>query len=201
MQNIREKVDYAEFSAGQAAEISGVNAPLQRHWRKRGLLPDIEPGKHARFGPGEVLRMMIMKAFSDSNISIKGARIFTQTAADIAGRILQTLPGAVELTADPSLGPDFIDRERRRLEDWRDMHRARYLFMPLPEREDATGAIAIYQREDLSDLHTLLDEDGFHGLLIDVDAIARALLARAQRAHNLPLEKRTFTRELDGPSI
>lgn len=198
MSNIREKVEYAEFSAGQAAEISGVNASLQRHWRQRGLLPDIEPGKHARFGPGEVLRMTIMKAFSDSNISIKGARIFTQTAADIAGRILQTLPGAVELVADPSLGPDFIDRERRRLEDWRDMRRVRYLFMPLPEREDGPGAIAMYQREDLSDLHTLLDEDGFHGLLIDVDAIARAFLARAFRAHKRPLETRTFTREPDG---
>lgn len=198
MSKIIETVQYAEFSAGQAAKISGVNAPLQRHWRARGLLPDIEPGKHARFGPDDVLHMTIMQAFSDSNISIKGARIFTKAAADIAKSILQTLPGAVEFVADYSLGHAFINHERRRLKDWRDMSGARYLFMPLPEREDASGRIVMYKRKDLSDLHTLLDEDGFHGLLIDVEALARAFLDRALRVNTFPLETRSYTLEQDG---
>ena len=199
--NIRQTPEYAEFSAGQAAEISGVNAPLQRNWRQRGLLPDVVPGKHARFGPGEVLDMMIMKAFSDSNISIKGARIFLQTAGQVARAFLNALPGAVEIiVADSSLGPGIIDEERRSIEEWRDTHLPRrYLYMPLPEREDGSDSIAIHECENLSDLHTLLNEDTFHGLLIDTDAIARAFLARARNVTDRPLMTVTFTREADTP--
>lgn len=193
MSNIACHIAYAEFSAGQAAEISGVNTTLQRQWRKRDLLPELEAGKHARFLPGEVLHMMIMKSFSDSSISIKAARAFTLKTKDIAIRILQALPGAVEMSAEPRLGTDFIEKERRTLEDWRDMRRCRYLFMPLPEREDTSDNTAIFEREDLSDLHTLLDEESFNGLLIDVEAIARTFLARAKRASKCPLEIRTFT--------
>lgn len=196
--NIRSEIRHAEFSAGQAADISGVNAALQRHWRRRGLLPDIAPGKKARFGPGEVLGMMIMKAFSDSNISIKGARLFTQTATDVANALLYALPGAVKIVADAGCSPGIVQSERRTLEEWRNQHiKRRYLFMPLPEQENSAGTIIMYQREDLSDLAALLDGNGFHGLLIDTDAIARAFLARALQANKRPLQTITLTRALN----
>lgn len=191
MSIIREEIEYAEFTAAQAFEITGVNQALQRHWRRRGLLPDLEAGKHARFGPGEVLHMMIMRVFSDSNISIKATRALTQTAKDLARRILRALPGAVEIVAPP----DVVETERKRIEDYRAMWRCRYLVVPLPEIESPSGEPLRHELEDLSNLHQLIDEDSFNALVIDVESIARAFLSRAKRTSPRPLETLKITLE------
>lgn len=193
--------EYTLFGAGQVAEISGVSVSLQRHWRRRGLMPDIEPGKNAKYGPGEVLHMMIMRTFSDSNISIKAARALTLKAKDLATRILRTLPGAVDIVAGPGVPSGLIAKERQSLEDYRAMWRCRYLVVPLPEIEDASGETRTYEREDLSDLYQLIDEDSFNALVIDVEAIARAFLSRAKRTSPRPLETLKITLEEDPPSI
>jgi len=55
------------------------------------------------------------------------------------------------------------------------------------------GRIAQYLRADLSDLLELVDQDGlFHGLLIDLEAVAKLVHSRA----NLPLETHVVTARL-----
>lgn len=195
----RQKTEYLRFPPGQAAEITGVNTALQRHWRRRGLLPDLIDGKHPRFLPGELLRIFVMRHFTEANIGIKNTQAFTTAAKDTANALLLTMPGVVKIIADTALGADFEKRERERIAAWSHMRRGyRYLVIPLPEREDTPGAPALYQRETLSDLPTLFGEDAPITLTLDCEAIARAFLARVRRITDAPLETWTFTLEREG---
>lgn len=185
-----EYCDQAEFSAGEAADISGVNPVLQRHWRKRGLLPQIEGERNARFSISEVVRMTIMQRLTEGGISIKGLQAFSGLAAHHATAKLMGLPGSVAIKAD---SPDAEAEERQRIESWAAHSKVRYVFWPLPERDDLEGRIAQYLRADLSDLHELVDQEGvFHGLLIDLEAVAKLVHSRAK----LPLETHVVTARL-----
>lgn len=188
-----EYTDQREFSAGAAYEVSGVNQKLQTHWRDRGLLSPIEGRGHARFQIGEVVRMTIMQRLSESGISIKGLQKFSALAAHHATAMLMAMAGAVAIKADT---PEAEAQERERIESWAAHGKARYAFMPLPELDDLEGRIAQYLRADLSDLHELVDQDGlFHGLLIDLEAVAKLVHSRAK----LPLETHVVTaRHADG---
>ena len=179
--------DQAEFSAGDAFKVSGVNQKLQTHWRNRGLLSPIEGRGHARFGVGEVVRMTIMQRLSESGISIKSLHKFSGLAAHHATAMLMAMPGAVAVKADTA---EAEAQERHRIESWAASGKVRYAFMPLPERDDHGGRIAQYLRADLSDLHELVDQDGlFHGLLIDLGAVAKLVHSRV----TLPLETHVVT--------
>ena len=179
--------DQAEFSAGDAFKVSGVNQKLQTHWRNRGLLSPIEGRGHARFEIGEVVRMTIMQRLSESGISIKSLHRFSGLAAHHATAMLMAMPGAILIKAD---SPEAEAYERARIESWAAHGKVRYAFMPLPERDDSPGNIAQYLRADLSDLHELVDQDDvFHGLLIDLEAVAKLVHSRA----TLPLETHTVT--------
>jgi DNA-binding transcriptional MerR regulator len=180
--------DQTEFSAGEAFDVSGVNQKLQTHWRNRGLLSPIEGRGHARFKINEVVRMTIMQRLSESGISIKGLQAFSLLAAHHATAKLMAMPGAVAIKADSA---EAEAQERERIESWAAHGKVRYAFMPLPERDDSPGNIAQYLRADLSDLHELVDQDGlFHGLLIDLEAVAKLVHSRAK----LPLETHVLTK-------
>ena len=182
--------DQCEFSAGDAFKVSGVNQKLQTHWRNRGLLSPIEGRGHARFEIGEVVRMTIMQRLSESGISIKSLHKFSGLAAHHATAMLMAMPGAVLIKAD---SPEAEAHERARIESWASHGKVRYAFMPLPERDDLEGRIAQYLRADLSDLHELVDQEGvFHGLLIDLEAVAKLVHSRA----TLPLETHVVTARL-----
>jgi DNA-binding transcriptional MerR regulator len=182
--------DQTEFSAGEAFDVSGVNQKLQTHWRNRGLLSPIEGRGHARFKIDEVVRMTIMQRLSESGISIKGLQAFSLLAAHHATAKLMAMPGAVAIKADSA---EAEAQERERIESWAAHGKVRYAFMPLPERDDSPGNIAQYLRADLSDLHELVDQDGlFHGLLIDLEAVAKLVHSRAK----MPLETHVVTARL-----
>lgn len=182
-----EYVDQAEFSAGEAYAVSGVNQKLQTHWRGRHLLLPIPGRGHARFLIYEVVRMTIMQRLSESGISVKRLRSMTGLAAHHATAKLMVMPGAVAIKAD---SPEAEAQEIERIEAWAAKSRERYLFIPLPERDDREGRSSDYLRSDLSDLHELVNHDGlFHGLLIDLDAVARLVYSRVK----LPLETHVVT--------
>ena len=182
-----EYVDQAEFSAGEAFAVSGVNQKLQTHWRARDLLLPIPGRGHARFLIDEVVRMTIMQRLSESGISVKRLRSMTGLAAHHVTAKLMAMPGAVAIKAESQ---EAEAQEIERIEAWAAKSRERYLFIPLPERDDREGRISDYLRSDLSDLHELVDQDGlFHGLLIDLDAVARLVHSRV----TLPLETHVVT--------
>lgn len=190
---MRSTLTYAEFGAGQAQKISGVSVPLQQHWRRRGLLPDIEKGKNVKFGPGEVLDMMIMRDFSSWGMGIKTLRYVTMLTKDRASVFLRTFPGAVAMESK-DYGPEVIDAERREMEE----HAAtqeRYLVLLDPDEENPE----ILFRNDFSDLESLLDAAFPKALVIDAKAYAKAFMTRVQTVKPGPLETYIYTRELDTP--
>ena len=108
-------------------------------------------------------------------------------AAHHATAKLMAMPGAVVIKAESA---EAEVQEIERIEAWAARSRARYLFIPLPERDDWEARISDYLRSDLSDLHELVDKDGlFHGLLIDLDALAKLVHSRV----TLPLETHVVT--------
>lgn len=190
---MRTTLTLAEFGAGQAEKISGVSVPLQQHWRRRGLLPDIEKGRNVKFGPGEVLHMMIMRDFSSWGMGIKTLRYVTMLTKDRASVYLRTFPGAVAMES-PDYGPELINDERRDMED----HAAsteRYLVLLDPDEENPE----ILFRNDFADLESVLDVAFPKALVIDAKAYARAFMVRAQVVKPGPLETYTYTKEIDTP--
>lgn len=63
-----------QFSPKEAAEISGVSTTLQRDWRRRGVLPEKDGAKWATFTLTDVIEMTVMRAFSESGLSLETAR-------------------------------------------------------------------------------------------------------------------------------
>lgn len=180
-------VDQAEFSAGEAFAITGVNQKLQVKWRDRDLLVPIPGRGHARFLIDEVVRMTIMQRLSESGISFKRLRSLTMVAGHHVTAKLMAMPGAVAIKAESA---EAEAQELERIEAWAAKSRERYLFIPLPEPDGWEARSPDYLRSDLSDLHELVDQNGlFHGLLIDLDAVARLVHSRV----TLPLETHVVT--------
>lgn len=180
-------IDEAEFSAGQAARVSGLNPILQRHYRQRGHLPERAGAGHARFKIADVMRMTIMAAFSDSKISIKATAAFSLKASVSATAKLLAMDGAVEIDAET---PEAEAYERERLQSYAGMFKTRFIFLPLPQSDDAPGPNEGWERGTLADLADLVGQDGsFHGVLIDLNALAAQVYSRI----TLPLETHVVT--------
>lgn len=59
---------FAEYSAGELARISGLSPEMQRLWRQRGYLPEVQSAR-ARFSPTDVVEISIRHALSRRGIS------------------------------------------------------------------------------------------------------------------------------------
>lgn len=91
------------FSAGEVERITGVSASLQRHWRKRGLMPPLPDMRNARYSIKEVAEMMIMAEFSESGISVKTHRkAIERAAALVIAQIDGITPRDPVLTISPT---------------------------------------------------------------------------------------------------
>ena len=56
-----------EFTPADAEVITGVSVDQQRNWRRYGYLPK-SLGKHARFKPHQLARMLVMQMLSKRGI-------------------------------------------------------------------------------------------------------------------------------------
>ncbi|WP_295706092.1 hypothetical protein [uncultured Brevundimonas sp.] len=61
-------LEVISFTPAQAAKISGVNATLQRDWRRRKILPPLEAAQ-ASYSPLEVAKMMALGALAAQGLS------------------------------------------------------------------------------------------------------------------------------------
>src|SRR3546814_9298687 len=64
-----------EFSPAEAAEITGVSTALQRDWRRRGILPENADGKWTRWDLNDIIKLSVMKLFSDAGIDVSKTSI------------------------------------------------------------------------------------------------------------------------------
>ncbi len=180
------------FAAGKAAEISGVSQPLQRDWRRRGLLPANTTGRHTRFSPLDLLQLRIMLAFSQGGIGVKGASSLAMACAIPAEMFLMNLPGAVAFE-----GVNLTPEERARLlAAEAPMPESEFFFSPLPESGERGEA-----ETDLADGYMLAGPEEllarvprgpwFYGLVFDFKSLAGAVHAAAP----LPLYTYKITEE------
>ena len=58
---------FAEYSAGELARICGMSPEMQRLWRQRGYLPEVQSAR-ARFSPTDVAEIIIRHALSRHGI-------------------------------------------------------------------------------------------------------------------------------------
>src|SRR5207249_7491430 len=69
-----------EFTPAEAAEITGVSTALQRDWRRRGILAENADGKWTRWELKDIIRLSVMKLFSDAGMDVSQTKTVAQMA-------------------------------------------------------------------------------------------------------------------------
>ncbi len=96
-----------EFTPAEAAEITGVSTALQRDWRRRGILAENAEGKWTRWALDDIIRLSVMKLFSDAGMDVSQ----TVTIAQMA--LLPTLGAIAWLDQAVAFEGDEIPEEAR----------------------------------------------------------------------------------------
>src|SRR3546814_12721569 len=86
-----------EFSPAEAAEITGVSTALQRDWRRRGILPENADGKWTRWDLNDIIKLSVMKLFSDAGIDVSKTSIVSQMAMMPTRAAISLTEGAITL--------------------------------------------------------------------------------------------------------
>lgn len=168
-------ITFREFSAGDAAEVSSVSQVLQREWRRRGLLSESKGRGWVRYSAREVCSLAVMKGFSESGISVKGAHTLADLTSPYTYSFLMNLPGAVafegdELTKDDQamvIADQFVPFETR------------YIFAPLPYVQGGSDDLAsLYFFDNLAEIEKRVGPGWFNGLIFDLKSLAQQIHAK-----------------------
>lgn len=180
--------NFREFSAGEAAETSGVSQVLQREWRRRGLLSESKGRSWVRYSVLEVCSLAVMKGFSESGISVKSAHTLAMLTAPCTKSFLMYLPGAVAFEGD-----HLCDGERDMVMKGNfEPFESRYIFAPLPFVQGGSGDLAsMYFFTSLAEVEKEVGPGWFNGLIFDLKSLAEQIHAKIE----LPLA--TFHAERD----
>lgn len=166
-----------DFSAGEAAQASGVSQTLQRDWRRRGFLPERTGPQQSRFDADDILRLAALKTFSDAGLSVKTSQRLAVSVARTAFHHLERMTGAVAFdgASDPTEAEAWWERTR-----WDRF--SQYIITPLPERDDEAGRPLYYERSDLEDIADLVGQDGsVCSLVFDIAALVQKVHAGLPR--------------------
>ncbi|MCB1398054.1 MAG: MerR family transcriptional regulator, partial [Rhodobacteraceae bacterium] len=68
-----------EYSPSEVARVSGVSTSLQRDWRRRGVIQGRADGWN-KYDLADVIRMTVMRAFTQSGISLETAESVSSLA-------------------------------------------------------------------------------------------------------------------------
>src|SRR3546814_3700256 len=101
-----------EFSPAEAAEITGVSTALQRDWRRRGILPENADGKWTRWDLNDIIKLSVMKLFSDAGIDVSKTSIVSQMAMMPTRAAISLTEGAITFE-----GAELPDEEKARSEE------------------------------------------------------------------------------------
>src|SRR3546814_5449886 len=99
-----------EFSPAEAAEITGVSTALQRDWRRRGILPENADGKWTRWDLNDIIKLSVMKLFSDAGIDVSKTSIVSQMAMMPTRAAISLTEGAITFE-----GAELPDEEKARV--------------------------------------------------------------------------------------
>jgi hypothetical protein len=156
-----------KFTPKEAGLVSGVSPALQRDWRRRGVLPPREDQGWSSFDLSDVIKMTVMRAFSESGLSLKAAEVMAAMAIlpvlsdfcrweDVAVFEGVELPQEVqERTRTGSVRGISPDQQ--------------FLFASLPSEEFPKGA----RLAKLADAEAIMGRaKSFHGVVVDLYGLA-----------------------------
>ena len=99
-----------EFTPIEAERITGVSTALQRDWRRRKIIASKEDGKWTRWELDDLVRLSVMKLFSDAGMDVSK----TGTVASMA--MMPTYAAFAQFDdAHEFAGDDISDEEKERV--------------------------------------------------------------------------------------
>lgn len=159
-----------DFSPREVARVSGVSTSLQRDWRRRGVIPSRAEGWN-KYSLDDVIRMTVMRAFTQSGISLETAEIVSQLAV---------LPVIDELVRwDDVAQFDGDPLSEKQMNMIRESHVSgasgdeQFTFVALPD--DGEGSSAARLR-NLADAEAVMGRSrNFYGIALDHTALAHRI--------------------------
>lgn len=158
----RVKTITRDFSPSEAARVTGVSTALQRDWRRRGVIEGRSDGWN-RFQLEDVISMAVMRAFTQSGISI-------ETAAVLSSLAILPVIATLSRWSDTAVfeGDTLPENEQDRVRSGAVKGASedeQFSFVALPERaEDPIAA----RLDALADCERLMSKNrSFHGIVMD----------------------------------
>lgn len=163
------------FQPKDAEAITGVSVMLQRDWRRRGLLTEQKSDGWARFGLSELIELCVMKACSDSGISVQMAREFSHRAILPTKHALNSFPGLIVVSSnDVRLNA----AQKRFLSEFAGSENERYLVVSYNSESDQCEVMNCAQLDEVDSW--LQKTSAVHCIVVDCERIAKRIAERAQ---------------------
>lgn len=164
-----------EFTPSEAAAISGVSPTLQRDWRRREILRGNSDGRWTRWTLTDVIRLSVMKLFSEAGMDVSNTTIVAQMAIFPTLAELAHIDGAVSFEGD-ELPAESQSRIRASTVRTTDPSHSPGRFLA----SYGKGEYDVCRTDDLASLEEILDADAYPILLIvDCRNLARLIVERA----------------------
>lgn len=164
-----------EFTPAEAAEITGVSTALQRDWRRRGILTENAEGKWTRWELTDIIRLSVMKLFSDAGMDVSQTKTIAQMA------LLPTLGAIARIDEAVAFEGDEIpeeSRDRIRIGTVQTTHPSHTLGRFLISF--GKGEYDVCRTDSLVDVESLLDRDRRPILsVVDCHSLASLITERA----------------------
>lgn len=165
------------FSAGEAADATGVSQMLQRDWRRHGFLASGEVNKKVRFTISELCQLGIMKSMTESGLTPSRAHAIAGIIGLHAMFMLNLHPEANDIE-----GVTDRDAKIDLLRKWHTGEygpMSRFVFIPSsledlgPESREKQGTVQFHN--SLADLEAENDGAWFQGIIFDFVSFAASL--------------------------
>lgn len=158
------------FTASEACRVTDINPPVQRNWRRRGLLPKVEGW--ARLSPQDMLHVSLREAMGQLGIPHLDPLICLDDAVVAAQAWAATHPGSLGYL-------DGLEPELHPRSSFFDPPRFRYAWARTPWHEGLKLELATDLIE-LNEAVTDFDGEPSAGIaLIDLKAIGLSLAEKA----------------------
>lgn len=167
-----------EFSPSEVARVSGVSTALQRDWRRRGVIPGRSDGWN-RYSLDDVIRMTVMRAFTQSGISLETAEMVSGSAVLPVSDELVRWGDVAVFAGDPLSEKDMNMIREGHVKGA--SAEEQFTFVALPEDSGGTSAARL---RNLADAEDVMGRSGnFYGIALDHYGLAH----RIARLSPLPI--------------
>ncbi|WP_300071135.1 MerR family transcriptional regulator [uncultured Ruegeria sp.] len=160
-----------EFNPGEVAKVTGVSTSLQRDWRRRKVTSGKTSQGWNKYSLSEVIRMSVMRAFTQSGISLETADLVSSLAVLPVMDELVHWEDVAVFKGD-TLSSEQMDKARDRFVSGASGD-DQFTFVALPEQKGTASASRI---KNLADGESILGRsDNFYGIVLDHSLLAHRI--------------------------